>query len=186
MVYKKNRLLALLPACESVDGKTLISHGGLTFGGLIAVPKVGQYTMLTIVQALQSYLYERNFSELLYKEIPYIYSSLPTEADAYALFRSEAEIVKIELSTCIYLSCTGTARYRNINKARQLGLNSEFSTNISAFWNILATRLKKHNVSPTHSLAELELLYNRFPDNIKPAIVNENTTLIAGAVAVLL
>ncbi|MBR7126549.1 MAG: GNAT family N-acetyltransferase, partial [Prevotella sp.] len=37
MAYNKGRLVAILPAHE--DGEKLCSHNGLTFGGLLTVPR---------------------------------------------------------------------------------------------------------------------------------------------------
>jgi len=59
--------------------------------------------------------------------------------------------------------------------------------NFSGFWqDILTPQLAyKHNTKPVHTLAEIGLLANRFPDNIKQVSVYDQGKLVAGTTVFL-
>ena len=64
-----------------------ISHGGLTYGGIISDSPMKVPVMLEVFEAMCHYLKSRVSRKLLYKAIPHIYHRLPAEEDLYALFR---------------------------------------------------------------------------------------------------
>ncbi len=54
LFYEDNELIALLPMCE--DGKCLVSHGGLTYGGFLVGSKMRQSLMLECTELLIDYM----------------------------------------------------------------------------------------------------------------------------------
>jgi len=54
MFYEGNRLIALLPA--NIEGNRLISHAGLTFGGLITKSNMKVSRMLSLFEVMTNYL----------------------------------------------------------------------------------------------------------------------------------
>ena len=55
-----------------------------------------------------------------------------------------------------------------IVRARNAGVVVERSNHYEAFWQVLADNLmNKYGVKPVHSLQEIELLQERFPQNIQ-------------------
>jgi len=54
MFYEKNNLIAVMPA--SIHGKEIISHGGLTYGGIISGLDMTTEKMLNIFESLLIYL----------------------------------------------------------------------------------------------------------------------------------
>ena len=70
-------------------------------------------------------------------------------------------------------------------KAEKAGLTIDLGnmdSDLEAFWNILAQILAvKHRKKPVHTVAELQLLHNRFPDKIKLHVVRNGQAVVAGA-----
>lgn len=61
----KGILISLLPA--NLDNKTLYSHQGLTFGGLILKQSTKQKEVIDIFCSLNKYLQDNKFNTLIYK-----------------------------------------------------------------------------------------------------------------------
>ena len=59
----------------------------------------------------------------------------------------------------------------------------ERSDDVAGFWKVLNETLQCcHGVKPVHSVAELELLMSRFPENIKLYVARLDDELLAGSV----
>ena len=90
MIYRKNKLYALLPANKKSN--VLYSHQGLTYGGLIMSKKSTTLEVIETFQAINSFLKEQNIDKVIYKPIPYIYHQVPSngitiqESNDYAAF----------------------------------------------------------------------------------------------------
>ena len=87
----------------SIDGDTVVSHGGLTFGSVIVGDKMTMRRMLDIFTAMREYYASLGCRRLIYKCIPYIYMRYPSEEDRYALFRANARLTRRDISSTIYL-----------------------------------------------------------------------------------
>lgn len=101
MIYEEEVLVAVLPASRNED--VLVSHGGLTYGGLILSQKVKAETVLESVEAMMLFARSHKFNKILYKATPYIFSIHGAQEDLYSLFRVGAEIVRRDLSSIIFL-----------------------------------------------------------------------------------
>ncbi|GHV35586.1 hypothetical protein FACS1894178_5480 [Bacteroidia bacterium] len=169
LFFKDGALLALLPANE--DGDKLISHGGLTYGGLLLPKNFHSKDILDVFDILLDYLRKNNFKKLIYKAIPHIYHQIPSEEDLYALFRNNAELIARTLSSTVQLPVKdkfATLRQRGMKKAEKWGINIRQTDNFAGFWKILEKNLsEQHHITPVHSSDEIILLKNRFPDNIQ-------------------
>ena len=62
MIYRKNKLYALLPANKKND--VLYSHQGLTYGGLIMSKKSTTLEVIETFQAINSFLKEQNINKV--------------------------------------------------------------------------------------------------------------------------
>jgi len=164
------RLVAMLPANEQDDG-TLHSHAGLTYGGFIFGPHTGVADAFGMLDAVRGYLRIHGFARLHYKTIPWIYHRQPAEDDRYALFRSDAMLVRRDVLSVVSRDDRlpyRQRRRRGINSARRAGVGVSESTDFAGFWPMLHEVLHgRHGVSPVHSLAEIELLHARFPHRIR-------------------
>ncbi len=185
--YDKDKAVACLPANYDVRTNTVYSHQGLTYGGLITLPKVTAVQVLEAFDALADYYRnELGASSIIYKRTPYIYNRYASDEDLYALFRHEAKLVCRGLSTCICLKDRlgmSQLRKRKIHKADDNGIVVLETDDIEAYWDILQEALATgHGVSPVHSADELRLLKRRFPNNIKLYAAYKDQQMIAGTV----
>lgn len=175
MARKGERLIAVLPAniIEDHEGnKVLQSHGGLTYGGWILPPRHFDATdMMDIFDALKDFAVLENISALDYKSLPSIYALMPSQEDRYALFRNGAQLTELNISSAIDLKNNpgfNKLRKRDLKKNEDKALTIGEIRELEEFHNLLTECLKeRHSVEPVHSISELGLLKERFPDNIK-------------------
>lgn len=177
-----DKLIAILPA--NIKDNIVYSHQGLTFGGFLVNDKMKTETMLEIFELLKQFLKEQNIKKIIYKCIPYIYHTKPSEEDRYALFRNDAKLVRRDVSTTIDL--TNKIKYqeqraRAVKKAIKNDLVFEESKNFKAYWKILEETLNaQHNAKPVHSIEEIEKLANLFPNNIKLFVAIKDSKMLGG------
>ena len=184
MFYEGEKLLAVMPA--NVEGSKVISHGGLTFGGIISGKRVNAETMLRLFEGLLEKLRADGVDTLIYKAVPHIFHDLPAEEDLYALYRSDAELVRRDASEVIDLRQQlpfSKGRKWCINKAKKHGVTVGPSEDYESFMEIEADLLRsKYNTEPTHSASELKLLAGRFPENISLFMATFEDHLVAGVI----
>lgn len=185
MFYKDEKLVALLPASQHAD--ELRSHGGLTYGGMIVDRKMTVQLMLSVFETLRMYLSNNNISRLIYKRVPAIYYSYPSDEDLYALFRNDAQLIRRDISATIYLSDRirfSERRKRGVKNAIKNGIVIRESLDYDSYVSMLAQVLQKyHDAKPVHTADELKLLANRFPENIKLFAAYQDEKMLAGIVA---
>lgn len=184
----KDRLVAALPA--NADGHTVVSHGGLTYGGwLVDSRRVGASAMLAVWDSALDYYRSLGFEEMVYKSVPDIYHRYPAEDDIYALFRHGAAIDCVQVSAAIDLDAPmgfDSNASRGAAYAAKSAVTIRESDDFRSFWEILSKLLvERYGTSPVHSLAEIELLRSRFPDNIRFYGAYHGTELVAGTVMYL-
>lgn len=191
LFFEQTKLCGLLPANYNRDTKTIFSHGGLTYGGLVVNQKAVQTTVIEMLIAAAEYYSENLGAEqLVYKPTPHIYHSLPAEEDLYALFIAEATLEQRCVSSAL---CPANhpkqrqSRRGGVVRATKLGMSIEevacaHSMEVNEFHNMLTQILRnRHNVSPVHSLEEMQLLMQRFPQEIKLFVTKHNGNVIAGS-----
>jgi len=185
-------LVAVFPANWDKEQRTVYSHQGLTYGGLVVLPEVTQKEVLDMMQAIVQYYRDMMQAErLVYKPIPYIYSSVPSGEDLYALFRAGARLTRRLVSTCVSMQNPmkmSTLRIRQARKAVDNGFYIDRMTEgdtqtLQEYWTLLEEVLEKyHNARPTHTLQEMQLLMSQFPKNIRLYIVRHEKRIVAGVV----
>lgn len=173
---EKEELIAVMPA--SSNGRKIISHGGLTYGGIISNKKMKQHTMLDCFDVLKQYYRLLGFNCLIYKSIPYIYFNCPAQEDLYALFRNDAKLLKAECSCTIdfgNIISMPKGRKAQISRAKREGSFITESTDFEGFINLENEVLEKyHNTKAVHTGKELSYLYEKFPNNIKLFIAHDS------------
>ena len=185
-------LVAVFPANWDKEQRTVYSHQGLTYGGLIVLPEVTQKEVLDIMQAiLQYYRDMMQAQRLVYKPIPYIYSSIPSGEDLYALFRAGAKLSRRLVSTCVSMQNPMKMRSSRVQQARKAvdhgfyidRMTEGDNETLREYWTLLEDVLMTHhNARPTHTLQEMQLLMSRFPKNIKLYIVRHEKSIVAGII----
>lgn len=184
---KDEKIVALLPANEQQG--FLISHGGLTYGGLILGENAKQHTVNECFEVLCSYLKTQGIGKVRYKTMPHIYHKLPSEEDKYALYRCGAKLAETHTSTVINLKVPAKmtkGRKAQISRAKREGVTIqklEHEQHYGMFMNLENSVLEsRHNVRAVHSAEELYLLHSRFPERIHLYGALLSGELIAGAV----
>ena len=188
LVYRDQRLYALLPANQKDD--TLVSHGGLTYGGLVTDSRCSAKGVLDAFTAINEYLRQQGFRHVVYKAVPWIYHQLPAEEDLYALTSvCHARLTIRDISSAIIGDRKmrfSESRKSGIRKAHRQGLTIAESTDFAAFWQILNENLTgKYGVRPVHSIVELKLLHSRFPEKIRLYMVFDGETPVGGTLLFL-
>lgn len=183
MVYKKNKLVAVFPANR--DEKTIYSHQGLTYGGLVFSPKIKFELVLGIFQALLRFLVDKNIKTIYIKPVPKIYHSYPSDELDYLLFLVKAKLVRSELSATIFnrkpLKIQAN-RLEGVKKAQKKKLRIQKEKDFELFWNkiLIPNLMRQHGTKPVHSAEEIKMLAENFPDQIHQFNVYDNKTIVGG------
>ncbi len=185
MFYDDNgKLKAVLPASQ--HGNELRSHGGLTYGGIIIDRNTTQQNVLEIFDILKGYMSTNDIHNLIYKRVPNIYYSYPSDEDLYALFKNDASLIRRDISTTIDFSnpiSFSERRRRNIKKSVKSRVVVHESMDFDKYIELLTEILKcRHNAVPVHSSKEIHLLRDRFPNNIKMIAAYLGNQMLAGSI----
>ena len=188
VAMREGKVCALLPAC--VDGDTLWSHRGLTYGGWLVPHKHFDATvMLEVMDAACQWMGNHGLQRLVYKPVPHIYHRYPCEEDLYALFRHHAALVETNISTTIDLTCPlplDRGNKSGANAARKAGIQVGPSEDWHGYWQLLSSLLdERYGTRPVHTLDEMLLLQGRFPEGIKLYTATLQGELLAGVVMYL-
>ena len=163
---------------------TLASHNGLTYGGFVVDINMKVARMIDVFASTIVFLQRSGFAELIYKTVPHIYHETPSEEDRYALFLSNA--TRHLSAPTVVVPRDARLNYqerrkRGVNKARKQHIEILENDNLQDYWTILEENLAAaHAARPVHSVAEILLLKDRFPKNIRLFSAFERQTMIAG------
>lgn len=184
LFYKQDKLYALLPA--NIDGDTLWSHQGLTYGGLITDRHATAADICVLFEELNAYLHDHDIRYVVYKAIPWIYQQIPAEEDLYALFnRCHAQLMVRNVSSTIVQDKAlrwRSGRYYDANKACSSGIVvRQDDEAYEKFWKVLSDNLKvTYHANPVHTLDEITRLHSAFPDHIKLYVACLNGEVLGG------
>ncbi|WP_282153574.1 GNAT family N-acetyltransferase [Ruegeria atlantica] len=169
LVERAGKVIALLPANR--DGDRVISHGGLTYGGVIAGKDMRTDLMLKTFDALVDHLRAEGATKLIYKPTPHFYHDVPMEEDLYAISRLGGRVIQTDASAAIALRRRpkeSQSRRQGAKRAAQAGVVVTENWDWAAFWGILTDVLAdRHGTNPTHSQAEIIRLAQTFPNRIR-------------------
>jgi hypothetical protein len=167
LIYKNGNLAGIFP-CNSAQ-EAIISHGGLTYGGLITSLELHSPDIIEIFESICSYFRDLGFARILYKAVPSAFSTYPSEEILYGLSRVGATLYRRDLSSVIELANRprlSDSRKSTARKAAKAGAYVVLSDDFAGFHKLLAAILSKFGVQPVHSLPELLLLKSRFQTRI--------------------
>ncbi|BCK18642.1 hypothetical protein QTU67_002633 [Vibrio cholerae] len=189
IVEDRNKIVAVLPACQTYDNKSaVVSHLGATYGGLITSASCYGEDLISVMHAICVFYRNEGFSELCYKVTPSVYHNTIDEDEIYALFRLNAELVRVDNNAVVdkYSRLkVSNQRKRSFKKARDANLTlfSGFE-NLEDFYSVLLSNLsEKHNAKPVHTISELRELKFRFNKEIELVVAkNEVGYVISGVV----
>lgn len=184
MVFKKEKLVAVLPA--NLQGNTLHSHQGLTYGGLVLGKRTNFEETVIIFTQLLKFLESEAVATLNLKLLPHIYHLLPSDEIAHLLFVLNAKLTRRDISSSIFyeerLAITSSNRKRGIKRGIKNELEVREDSDFRKFWKeVLVPNLNEtHGKDPVHSIAEIERLHARFPKNIKQFNVYQDDRILGG------
>ena len=184
VVRRSGRLIACLPANERGDGM-LVSHGGLTYGGLAQPADVDLTASLDALAAVLDYAHGAGFPKLLYKRVPAFYNPGPADDIAFAMFLLDAHRYRVDVTVVVQPQARlplAEQRRRALTRAERAGL-SIVEGRMREFWSAVLTPnlAARHGVRPAHSIDEMELLAGRFPNRIHQFGVTAGDALVGGA-----
>lgn len=184
LVFKKDKLIALLPA--NIKGNVAYSHQGLTYGGLVVSKQANFEEVFNAFRVVLQFLDDNNVETLELKIIPSIYNKLPSDEMNHLMIQVNANLTRKDVLSVIdqgnKLPIVSSNRKRGLKKAESKNLIVKEVDDFSAFWNeILTPNLQHtHNVSPIHNLKEITLLKSRFSQNIRQFNVYHNDIIVGG------
>ncbi|NLV53348.1 MAG: GNAT family N-acetyltransferase [Bacteroidales bacterium] len=169
MFFVGHRLHSILPA--NIVDTTLYSHQGLTYGGLLMDVDVTVADVIHLFEELNGYLHQQGIRKVVYKPVPWVYHQLPSEEDLYPLhWICKARLASRDVGTIIFVQQHirwRKDRRRRLKRAQEAGVEIVRTNDFAPFWQVLEDNLmNRHQVHPVHSLEEIKLLHERFPDNI--------------------
>src|SRR5579862_897200 len=184
MIFNDRALVAVLPANLNAEG-VLISHEGLTYGGLVVSRDATLGDVLACFHAALHHLSQRHISRLIYKRIPGFYNTLPDDEVAYALFLLEARLYRRDCATPVAQADRLPLRRDRkslIKKAIDFGVRIVPETSFQPFWEqVLVPQLAaRYGAKPVHTLEEITLLASRFPEQIKLFAAYCGDEIVAG------
>jgi hypothetical protein len=185
---RRGRVVGVFAAAEDPgDTAMVVSHPGLTYGGVVHDGSVRGASMLGALEGIAAHYRQLGYRRLRYKAVPAIYHSAPADDDLYALFRLGARRYRSDLSATVDLANRGPVderRRRSRRRAEAAGVRTEQDWNeIAAFWRILELNLnRRHGTLPVHSLAEIQLLHERFVGETILIVAKIGEAPVAGTV----
>ena len=181
---EKEKLKAVIPG--TIRDNVFYSHRGLTYGGFVLNKDSKTADVFEYFKLLNNELKKQGIEKVIYKSIPYIYSNYLSEEDEYVLFRLNAKLISVGISSTIDLQEDfkfSTLRKRSIKKSNKYNILLEKDKNYKEFWDILTENLKiSHKTTPVHTLDEILYLKGKFPENIKLYTASYEEKIIAGVV----
>ena len=184
MIYDKKELLAIFPA--NLNKKTeVVSHSGLTYGGLVISERMKLNTYLSVFKNILFFLNQNGISILNYKSIPIFYIRLPSQEEEYAFFLLKAELTRVDTTLAIKNDTKISyqkRRERSIKEADNFDFRIDKDGDFKVFWEkILTPNLEtRFGKEPVHTLEEIELLKTKFPKNIHQINIFQADEIVAG------
>lgn len=188
IVVADGRWIAVVPlAQDPVDAGCVVSHPGITYGGVLHQGEARGGCMVDVIRLLSEALRARGYTRLRYKAVPHLYHRGFADDDLYALHRCGAMLARRDLSCAIdpaHALSPSARRRRGVRSAHAVGLTiAEGREYLDEFWQVLCQNLAdKHQARPVHSLQEMQELAARFPQSIRCVVARHGDQVVAGTV----
>tara|TARA_B100000674_G_C37933304_1_gene959031 strand:+ start:1088 stop:2041 length:954 start_codon:yes stop_codon:yes gene_type:complete len=188
LLFSDDTLLCILPAASFIDNLSrVISHPGSTYGGLVFSKQVTPEIFTKCLSEIIKYFESIGITSLSVKLVPFIYSLNPSELHRYSLFQYGFTLSHSSLSSVVNLKHRlplSSRRKRSLKKALISSATISWDTYyLNQYWELLCDNLAiRHNCKPTHSLAEIQDLFDRFPHNILLVTAIKDSRVCAGII----
>lgn len=182
LVLHKGQTIAALPATRRED--EIVSHGGLTFGGMLCDPSVGAARAVEALGVALEVWRGDGVRRVKIKPSPHIYHLAPAEEELFALHAHGLRLEERHVSQAIRAGAVvdwSHERLRAVRRGRAADLELGPSDAIEEFMALVGDLLsRRHNVAPVHTPEEMRLLVTRFPEQIKLFAAVHEGELAAG------
>ncbi len=191
--FKNGKRIAQLPAVELEENgkKMLVSHRGASYGGFVIKDTLSIRESFDLVEFLLKHAQENHLRGIDLTPPPQIYLRRPSNYIDFALLQNGFEYRKREISSVIpldfgrndILATFNESSRRAVRRGKKQGVEVRESDDYAAFYKILEKNLRlRHNVTPTHSLRELLILKDMYPQQIKLFGAFYREIMVAGVV----
>lgn len=180
--------IAAIPAARDPERPDrVISHPGLTYGGVIHDGSISGAEVFELFTSVVEQFRCRGFTVWEYRPVPWIYHRSPAQDDIHALHRLGAQRVRCDLAVTVDLQGRrppSERRRRGVGKARREGVVIERGwQNLEPYWKVLRSNLMdRYGKNPVHDEAEIRMLAAFFADEIELVVASRRGTVIGGTV----
>ena len=182
MFYDKNIIQGVFSG--AIVNNCLYSHPGASFGGFV-YNDLSFDSSKKMVELLIQYACKNKLTEIIIIPPPFIYYQLYNEAMEYCLHYKGFNIEEYYISSFVDLrknieNQIHSRKKRYIRKTENNIMIKE-SKNLESFYPILLDNKSRHNTKPTHTLNELKILMDKFPNDIVLLLSYHENQIIGGA-----
>lgn len=183
LVLDGDDLVAVIPAAlDPDDERCVVSHPGITYGGLVHLPSLRGSAVAAAVTACVDHW---GAARVVYKPVPSVFHRAAAQDDLWALFLLDARRVRCDLSWAVDLAGPMTwsgNRRRAAAKAVAAVQVADDMAALDAFWRMLTDNLAdRHGVRPVHTVDEMRDLVGRCPGEILLHVARRDGDVVAGA-----
>lgn len=189
LVYRGSGVVAAMPA-NQVGSSDIVSHGGLTYGGLLIDDEATLAVATEACRAVVEYYGSRGFVQLTYRRPQAVFCRTPADEDETIFHHLGATLAARKTLHVFDRQASVVAdsrRRRGLKKAQKAGLSWTRSVDFDGFWReiLVPTLNERHGASPVHTSQEITRLHAAFPDAIRLYEVIEGGRRVAGVVIYL-
>jgi hypothetical protein len=187
LLTARGELVAVLPAARDPQrAQTVVTHPGITFGGLVYDRRLRGTGLLEALQLAAATYADRRFDRFDYRPVPPFFRRRYGDEDSYALFRLGARRYRCHLSAIVDLARRPavSGKKRNMQqKAVRAGVQLESGMqHLDRFWPVLSAQLdERYAAAPVHTVEEIHDLVARFSDDIGLTVATIDGEIVAGA-----
>ena len=188
LIFNGKKLKAIFLGHREVE--SVYAHKGLSYGGIFFKKDTGLLSEIEIWTGLLESFNNQGVDQLFWKLIPQFYLENDSKSHSYILhlsrairYRSDAYIVIDNAKN----KGPNRNRKRALSKAREAGIIIQEGQGIDYFWEYILTKnlQDRFGVNPVHSIKEIKVLMDSFPDRIRFfSVVDKKGEAKAGAVII--
>tara|TARA_Y100001970_G_scaffold63393_1_gene81183 strand:+ start:6002 stop:6952 length:951 start_codon:yes stop_codon:yes gene_type:complete len=180
--YNKKNIEAVFTG--AILDECLYSHPGASFGGFVynelSFPYANQIVDALIIEAKKLKL-----KEIVIIPPPFIYYKKYNETMEYCLYSKGFDNIEYYISSFVNLETNlmnqMSDRKKRYIKKFEKEIQIKLSNDIDSFYPILINNKLKHKATPTHTLEELKILMEKFPNKIKLLLTSKDNQIIGGS-----
>ena len=183
LVFEAEVLQAVFPA-NCIENR-MYSHQGLTYGGFVFRSEVTSEGISAIIANTFDFLKKQSFVSCEIKEILPFYAPIHFSAIRESLNKHQTKVVGQKMNLAIDLHSDfkiSKSKLKHYRRLQSEGLVVKKEADCSAFWQEVLEPLlqEKYNTKPLHSLAEINSLQSKFPNNIEQYNLYLDNEILAG------